>query len=361
MTSPVCPSRSPLALLAVVVTTACARVSPAPIADPAASAPSGTVIVANMGDNTASVIDVVTSRVRATLPTGAGPHEVAVTHDGRWAVVSNYGVQGAAGNSLTLIDVDAATVARTIDLGEYRRPHGMAFLPGDSILAVTSEVSRAVLLVHVARGIVLGTIPTTAPASHMLALTADGTRLYTSNVAAGSVTEQDVPARGALRTIAVAPAVEGIAVTPAGDEVWVGSNKRRTVSIIGVRGGVVTDTIGGFGMPYRLAITPDGRTAVITDPPRSEVRIVDVATRRPRATVAIPAEGVAATAEFAGSASPEGVAIARDGRTAYVALQGANRVAVIDLASGRLVKALAAGAGPDGIGYSPRMGASPTP
>jgi YVTN family beta-propeller protein len=334
----------PLVLLAG----ACARSStPTPDAAPARS---GTVVVSNMGENSATLVDAATGRGRATLPTGEGPHEVAVSHDGRWAVVSNYGVQRAAGHTLTLIDVAAATLAGTIDLGDHRRPHGMAFLPGDSVLAVTSEASRAVLLVHMGRGAVLGTIPTNAPASHMLALTADGSRLYTSNVAAGSVTEQDVPGRAALRAIAVAPAVEGIAVTPSGDEVWVGSNQRRTVSI--VRAGAVVDTLAGFGMPYRLAITRDGRTAVITDPPKSQVVIVDVATHRPRATVEIPADGVTATAEFKGSASPEGVTLSPDGRTAYVALQGANRVAVIDIASARLVGTLPAGAGPDGIGMS---------
>jgi YVTN family beta-propeller protein len=75
-----------------------------------ASAPTGTVIVANMADNTATVIDVASKRVLATLPTGAGAHEVAVSHDGRWAVVSKYGVRGAPGNSLTVIDVPRASI-----------------------------------------------------------------------------------------------------------------------------------------------------------------------------------------------------------------------------------------------------------
>ena len=113
----------------------------------APAAPTGTVIVANMGDNTATLIDVASKRVVATLPTGNGAHEVAVSNDGRWAVVSNYGVRGAPGNSLTVIDIGSASVARTIDLGEFRRPHGSTFLPGDSLFAVTSEMSRAVVLV----------------------------------------------------------------------------------------------------------------------------------------------------------------------------------------------------------------------
>ena len=106
---------------------------------PSETPATGTVIVANMGDNTATLIDVASRRVVATLPTGNGAHEVAVSNDGRWAVVSNYGVRGAPGNSLTVIDVPSAKVVRTIELGEFRRPHGSAFLPGDSVFAVVKS------------------------------------------------------------------------------------------------------------------------------------------------------------------------------------------------------------------------------
>ena len=321
-------------------------------ATPSASA-TGTVIVANMGDNTATLLDVASRRVVATLPTGNGAHEVAVSHDGRWAVVSNYGVRGAPGSSLTVIDVPAAIVARTIDLGDFTRPHGSAFLPGDSLFVVTSEASKAIVVVDFKDGTVAGSIPTNHPASHMLALTADGTRIYTTNVADGTVSEVDVPGRKFVREFNVAPAVEGIAVTPNGDQVWVGSNQAKTTTVLDARVNGPVRTISGFGMPYRLAITPDSRTVVITDPPNAVVRIVDRATGTDRATVRIPAEGVTDKAEFPGSPSPEGVVISRDGRTAFVALQGSSRVAVIDIATGTVVAYMPTGAGPDGIGYSP--------
>jgi len=345
--------------LLVVVAAACTggvksgATSGAPSPSANVASPSGTVIVANMGDNTATLLDVASKRIVATLPTGNGAHEVAVSHDGRWAVVSNYGVRGAPGNSLTVIDVPAAVVARTIDLGEFRRPHGSAFLPGDSLFVVTSEVSKAIVLVNFKDGRVTASIPTNHPASHMLALTADGRRIYTSNVADGTVSELDVPERKFVREFTIAPAVEGIAVTPDGDQVWVGSNQAKTVTVLDPRAGGAAGMMSGFGMPYRLAVTPDSRTVIITDPPNAVVRIVDRATREDRATVKIPAEGVGANAEFPGSPSPEGVALSRDGRFAFVALQGSSRVAMIDIASATVVAAMSTGAGPDGIAYSP--------
>jgi DNA-binding beta-propeller fold protein YncE len=142
-------------------------------------------------------------------------------------------------------------------------------------------------------------------------------------------------------------------VTPGGDQVWVGSNQAKTVTIVEPAGASASGTIAGFGMPYRLAVTPDSRTVVITDPPNATVRIVDRATRKDRAVVKIPAEGVTAAAEFPGSPSPEGVILSRDGRTAFIALQGSSRVAMIDIASAAVVGYMPTGAGPDGIAYSP--------
>src|SRR5206468_4476484 len=165
----------------------------------AAETPHGTIVASNMRDNTATVIDASSGKVVATLPTGEAPHEVATTHDGRWAVVSNYGTRERPGNSITVIDVAHAAVARTIDLGEYRRPHGMAFFPGDTLLAVTSEASRAVLLVDFRTGKLVGTVPTGQRASHMLAMSSSANELFTTNIADNSISQLD-EANRATRT-----------------------------------------------------------------------------------------------------------------------------------------------------------------
>ena len=138
--------------------------------------PAGTLIVSNMNDNTATMVNAATGQVIATLPTGEAPHEVAASHDGRWALVSNYGVRGKPGNTITVIDVERHAVSRTIDLHEYQRPHGMAFLPGDTLVVVTSEGSKAILLVDFRSGAVLKTMPTNGRGSHMLGVSAKGDR-----------------------------------------------------------------------------------------------------------------------------------------------------------------------------------------
>jgi YVTN family beta-propeller protein len=335
--------------LAVAVAAACTA---APLLAQRA-APTGTLVVSNMNDHSATLVDAATGRVHATLPTGEGPHEVAVSHDGRWALVSNYGVRGKPGSSITVIDVPRAAVARTIAIAGFERPHGMVFLPGDSIVAVTAEAGKAVLLVSVRDGRVTDTLPTNGRGSHMVALTARGDRAFTANIPDHSVSVIDLAGRDSTRLIPVGRLPEGIAVTPDGRQLWVGSNRDSTVMVVDVQRGVAVDTLRGFGMPYRIAISPDARLAVISDPVKAEVRVVTVADRKARFTLAIPADSLVATAEVPGSPSPEGVAISRDSRWAFVTLQGRNRVITIDLQRGAIVGSAPTGTWSDGVGFSP--------
>ena len=314
--------------------------------------PHGTLVASNMRDNTATVIDAASGKVVATLPTGEAPHEVATTHDGRFAVVSNYGTRERPGNSITVIDLTRLAVARTIDLGEYRRPHGMAFFPGDTLLAVTSEVSRAVLLVDFRDGKLIGTVPTGQRASHMLAMSASGDELFTANIADHTISRLDVRGRSTRTIIPVARQPEGIAIAPDGKRVWVGSNADSVVLVVDADAGHAVDTLHGFGMPYRMALSRDGRSAIVTDPVRGEVRIFDAKARHQRFLIAVPRDSIVATAEVPGSPSPEGVTTSPDGRWAFVTLQGRNLVAMIDVERGAITGYAPTGTWSDGIAYS---------
>jgi DNA-binding beta-propeller fold protein YncE len=317
-----------------------------------ARGPAGTLVVSNMNDHTATIIDAASGRVLATLPTGEGPHEVLASRDGRWALVSNYGVRGKPGNSITVIDVARAAVARTIDLREHQRPHGMALLPGDTLIAVTSETGKLVLLLDLRSGAVVRTLPTNARASHMVAVSANGDRIVTANIADNSISVIGPGGSAEPKIISVARQPEGIAITPDGKFAWVGSNRDSVVLVVDLQSGIAVDTLRGFGLPYRIAISADARRAVISDPMRATIRVVDVATRRERPMIEVPRDSLVATAEVSGSPSPEGVALTPDGRWAFVTLQGRNRVATIDLERGVIVGLAPTGVWSDGVAYS---------
>lgn len=297
----------------------------------------GTLVVLNKGTSTATFIDVASGDIRATLPTGEGPHELAMTQDGRWAVSTDY----AGGNSLTVFDVSAPRVVRTIDLGDYPRPHGAFFLPGDSILAVTSESSQKVALVDVFRGEVVGEISTDVGGSHMVAVTGDGSTLYTGDMQAGTVSRLDVASRTRTESYAVPPVPEAVTVSPDGSQVWVGSNAEGLVSVLDPSTGAVTSPLTGFEWPYRILIVEEHDLVVIPDLGRHRVRFVDYGDRTDLETLELPGDG------------PQGVALSGDRGTLFLSLSEAGEVAVIDLTTRSVVRRIPAGPTPDGIGWSP--------
>ena len=301
---------------------------------------SGNLLVANQEDASASLIDLRTDAMKL-IHVGIGPHEAQISPSGRIGVVTIYG-QRPAGNELAVIDIASGTVTRTISLGEYTRPHGVVFMPGDETrVVVTSETTQNVVLVNIAQGTVEGAIPTGAKGSHMAAITADGKRVWTSNVGSGGVSEIDLTGKTLVRAIQVAPQVEGVAVTPNGKLVFAGSNTDGTVSILDAQTGAVVDTLRGFKLPYRLAVSADGSMAIACDPDGGAIHVIDVATR-------------AVSWKLDGLGSPRGVSFSADGKTAFVTLADGPSVGIVDLATRKLVRTIAVGASPDGVGWGVR-------
>src|SRR6185437_1109374 len=186
-------------------------------------------------------------------------------------------------------------------------------------------------------GRVVSALPSHGRATHMIGLSDRGDRLVASNIADGTISVIDPRDSGAVRVIPVAAQPEGVAISPDGRMAWAGSNRDHVVLVVDLEVGQSVDTLRDFGLAYRLAVSPDGRTVVITDPVKAQIRVVDAATHHERFVIDVPRDSVLATAEIAGSPSPEGVAIAPDSRWAFVTLQGRNRVATIDLDRGTIV------------------------
>ena len=302
----------------------------------------GTLIVVNKGAASASIVDVSTGQILKTLPTGEGPHEVVISADGSVAVVTDYGAR-SGGNTLTVIDVPGLAVARTIDLGEHRRPHGIDFMPGDEVVAVTTEQSRHVVLVNVETGEIVSELPTEGDVSHMLAIPGSADLIYTSDIRDATVTEIEVARGASIRKFKVPVTPEAVGVTPDGSEVWVGSNDLGVVSVVDVESGEVAQVLEGFGWPYRIVFSEDGQTALLPDLRGNELRIVDVESRTDKARVSFP------------DAGPQSVVFSADGKYAFQTLSLEDRVAVIELDSGSVIGYLPAGYRPDGVAHTARV------
>lgn len=297
----------------------------------------GTLVVLNKSEATATFIDVASGEVVARLPTGQGPHELAMTEDGRWAVSTDY----SGGNSLTVFDIENIRVDSTIDLGRYSRPHGAFFLEGDTILAVTSEATSNVVLVNPFQSEIVGSIGTGADGSHMVAVTGDGGTLFTGNMRAASISQLDVASQSLTATFSVPGTPEAITVNQDGSEVWVGSNDEGVVSVVDIEAARVTSPLSGFDWPYRILIVPSHDLVVIPDMGRHVVRFIQHSSRTDIGTLSLPNEG------------PQGVALTPDQGTLFLSLSLSDQIAVIDLGTRQIVRRIESGETPDGIGWSP--------
>ena len=317
-----------------------------------------TLLVVRKSDDALDFIDPGSGLRLASVPLGHAPHEVSVSPDGRRAVVSNYGTREQPGSTLSIVDLEQPREVRRIDLAPHTRPHGVAWYAPDRI-AVTTEGSRHLLVVEPDSGRIVRVIPTGQEVSHMVAVGPGGARAFVANIGSGTLTALDLVEGRKLADVVTGRGSEAIAVTPDGREVWVGAREDGHLAIVSADRLEVTAKVPLPGIPIRIAMAPDGRTAFVTCAGSSEVVAIETATRRERgrARIDLPlapgAPGRPYARMAAGSALPVGLLVSPDGRNVYVAATMADAVLRLDTADVAVQQTVAVGGEPDGLGATP--------
>jgi len=316
-----------------------------------------TLVVLNKSEATASLIDLESGKVRATLPTEFGPHEAATSPDGRLALVGNYGSREKPGSSLTVIDVPGAKVVKTIDLGEYQRPHGLLFLPDGRRALVTAEANKVLLEVDVEKGTVLKAFSTAQDVSHMVEVALDGSKAFVANIGSGSVSVIDLEKGVNVGTIETGAGAEGVTASIDGTEIWVTNRSADTVSVIDAESLEILSQIPCASFPIRAKATPDGKHVLVSCARSADIAVLDAASRKevrriPQDLRAVDTGDRLFGDQFGESSVPIGIVIHPNGKTAWVAHTNADVVVEIDLETWEIVRLLEAGREPDGMAYS---------
>lgn len=326
------------------------------------SAPAGTLVVLNKSEASASLIDLASGKEIARVPVGDGPHEAATSPDGRLVAVANYGNK-TPGNSLSVIDVGAARLVRTVLLDSYQRPHGLQFLDQRRVV-VTAEAQASVLIVDVVAGRIEKAIVTGQRVSHMVAAAPDGGRAFVANIGSGSLSVLDLREGAAVTHISTGQGAEGVAVTPDGREVWVSNRGADTLTVIDVRSLQPLATLPAAGFPIRVRFDAAGARAFVTVPRDDALLVFDRRSRALERRIGLPAaavqtEGRLLGAMFGRSTVPIGVVTDGAGRRVYVAQANADQVAEFDVTGGALLRTLPTGIEPDGLAWSPLRAGAP--
>lgn len=297
------------------------------------------LLVLNKEDATFVIVDPASGDVLGRVPVGQGPHELATSADGTVAFASNYGTGPAPGHTISMIDLGSQKELRRIDVAPLSRPHGLAVANGK--LYFTVEADKKIARYDPATDKVDWQFETGQNTTHMVLPAKDGRTLFTSNISSDSVSIIQQGADGAWTqtVVPVGKGPEGLDLTPDGRELWSAHSRDGGVSIIDVATKKVAQTINvGTKRSNRIKLTPDGKFALISDLDAGELVVLDAPARKEIKRIVL-------------GKMPEGILIAPDGSRAFVAVNGDNHVAVVDLKTWQVTKTLQTGAGPDGMAW----------
>lgn len=174
-----------------------------------------------------------------------------------------------------------------------------------------------------------------------LAISRDGTRVYTANQGSNDVSAVDTGSGKTIATIAVGKVPAGIRLTPDGSTLWLTNYEDGTLQAIDVATLKARPAFSVGQHPEELQIAPDGSRLYVVLQGQNALAIVDAAANRLIGTVPV-------------GRHPLGVALSPDGKRAYVSADASDDVTVIDTAAMRAVTQVQVGKTPQGLSVSPQ-------
>ena len=329
------------------------------------------------------VVDTVTRKPVAEVPTGGMPIGIAFTPDGRLAFVTN-----RHDDTVSVIDAAARKTVKTLAVGN--EPHGVLTDRQGKYLYVANTTSGDITVFDIA-SLSYVKVLSASRGPWSMALSPDGATLLVTNMLArfaalrtpfvsevtsietddAEVDQRDVVADGNL--------MMGVAWHPGGDFALATLN--RTKSLVPMtrllQGWTITNGLAviwkdgtvdqvlldepneGFADASDVACTPDGRYALVTSAGTDRVVVVDIARllailrgaagyqRRHVIPnhLGYPAEFI--VKHIAVKNNPHGVLIEPDGRLAYIANSLDDSLSVIDLAKLEAVARIDLGGPPE--------------
>jgi YVTN family beta-propeller protein len=319
----------------------------------AQSASGRTLLALSKTDHMLAMVDPATLKVIARIPVGIDPHEVIASSDGKTAFVSIYG--GGSLHELNVIDLVAQKPLLNIDTRPLLGPHGLTFADGKAWF--TAEGSKSIGRYDPVTGKLDWSMGTGQDRTHMIYVTADGKKIYTTNVSSGTVSILTntliQPGRSAppgakpredwaSTIIPVARGSEGFDVSPDGRQLWTAASEDGTIFIIDLEAKKLASKIDAKVLgANRLKFTPDGKLVFISSLGTGDLSIYDAQTQKETKRLKI-GHGAA------------GILMDPEGSRAFVACSADNYIAVIDLKTLEVTGRIEVGGVPDGLAWAVR-------
>ena len=284
---------------------------------------------------------------------GEDPHELVASTDGKTAYVCIYG--GGSFHEINVIDLVGQKPLMNIDTRPLFGPHDIAYVNGKAWF--TAEGSKAIGRFDPASGKLDWSMGTGQDRTHMIYVSPDGKKIYTTNVSSGTVSilsdtliqpGQMAPPGAKAReewmqtVIPTARGSEGFDVSPDGSELWTASSDDGTITVIDPVSKKMSAKIDAKATgANRLKFTPDGKQVFISSLRSGDLFIYDAKSRKEVKRINL-GHGAA------------GILMDPNGSRAFVACSADNYIAIVDLKTLAVTGRLDVGGVPDGMAWATR-------
>lgn len=318
-----------------------AGASPIAAASPESKSTTETLVVGHKWDDSVGFYDSTSGAVRQTVPIGKKPHEMAQSRDGKLAYLTLYGIdqyieQGEGGRAVAILDLQKRSKLGEIDLGKYRRPHGIEVGHLSGRLYVTCDHPPALLVLDPDKRAIEAAIDLADARSlpHMVAVTPDEKSAFVANSGTGDVSMVDLESRQEVKRIGVGGVPMGLALGPDGKRLFVATRTSNGVAVIDADQRKVVRIIEISGQPVRVHLTPDGRWLLVTLIDSGELAVVD-------------AQELTLHRRLAMGQRVEGLTVDPAGHFGYASVQAENKVVKFSLGDWKPVLEIKTGQRPD--------------
>lgn len=284
-----------------------------------------TLVVGHKVDGSVCFYEAATGKRTGRVEVGYRPHEIALSRDRKTAFVTLYGldlytedVEG--GRAVAIVDLEKREKIGEIDLGKYRRPHGIEVGHHGGRLFVTCDRPAALLVLDPAERKIVQAIELNDAGAlpHMCMITPDEQTAFVACCGNASVEMLDLKTGRDVKQIPIGGVPMGMALSADGRMLFAVNRTADGVAVIDAADGTVRRIIEIPGNPVRCHLTPDGLRLLVTLIASGECAVVDVSKLEPTHRVPI-------------GARVEGLTVDPSGRFAYAAAQADDKIVKFSL------------------------------
>jgi YVTN family beta-propeller protein len=228
------------------------------------------VLIARLDVDSVSFATLPNTVIEGNVQVGTVPSHVTFNPSGTFAYVTNQG-----NNSVSVINTELRTSVATIPTSSDA--WNVIVSPDGARLYVTTDQGTVYAVATNTHSKVDSLVLSEGDALRGVAFQPDGSRLYVAGRNTGRVYVLETPALTVIDTMILGGTLQRMAVSQAGDELYV-ANESRGLDIVTLSTGAVV-TVPLAAGAYGLALSPDGEQLYVTVPEASSVQVVDRVTR----------------------------------------------------------------------------------